>query len=324
MWSRPSHLPDLQRYRAMAGRTYSIHGLTAVRVDGEGALAELAHRAMAGFPRVDEPGDVVWSPGDDLQTLLQDQLLTQGALLVHACGFAYRDRGVLLFGAPNSGKSAFVLTSLDDPDLRLLGGDDRALITGAGELLSFPFPIVIRDHHRRLLPEQTRRRLEADLRGHRALAALHRVPIARAAGRSVRRRLITRGAAAAEIASRLNPRYVTVMAEDVLPPARLAEHASADVVVELARTGSAWDVVDLSVEEARSRLLARAYDTLELSEPLLRYALAGSIDLARHWRLAGDVSAAFLERVRRRVRLVVPQETPPAELRARVLELVLA
>jgi hypothetical protein len=259
--------------------------------------------------------------GHNFMTLFQEQLVRQNATLLHATGFRFGDRGVVICGRGGIGKSSISFAAFNDPRVKLLS-DDILIATGDGTAYSFPTPHAIYAYHHSLLPVPVRESLRTGKSQSQILAPLYDFPVTRAMGRVAKRWLIRRGGNVGYQATRVRPSYVNVHSDELFTSSQLIPSAPVDTAIYLTRGGTAWDVSDFNLDDARSLFLSATYRELKLEPPLSLYALAESLDLVEHWELAAASASAFLRSCPRVLHVRIPKNWTPEEVQAGMFRLL--
>jgi len=105
----------------------------------------------------------IHTAGDGFRVLGRGELLTtvlplvdrvavrHGAAMIHAATVDYRGQGVSIAGTGGAGKTSAVAKLLTHEDVGFMG-DDWAFLAADGRLLAYPKPMLVRPHHRDLMP----------------------------------------------------------------------------------------------------------------------------------------------------------------------------
>lgn len=249
----------------------------------------------------------------NVYAVLQEFLSRVGAIMVHACSIDVGGRGTVIGARGGVGKSTLAFRVVPTLGGRLIS-DDIVIVSGTGEIMSFPTPMAIYPYHHQLLPVDVRVRLASRRRRSAGLRLVRRMPFGWQIGRQVRRRLLKGGGSLAVSAAQVRPMYLSVHRTDVFPPELLTETAILDTIIVLERLGSEWSRRDITAPEAANRILSIAYHELELAGPLELYSAAGALNLADHYGRAAAVVTEFAGQARRLYGVRVPTEAGPGEL----------
>lgn len=200
--------------------------------------------------------------------LLEWLLLLKNTSLVHAAAVALNGQGVLLPAAGGVGKTAAVRELCRVTGSAFLG-DDLAILSESGEILSYPKPLFLYPYHRSLFPHVFARKKKL------LVPAWLTIPVA--ALRKAVRPTLRRFPRLEEIARRYTPEHLHTSARQALPDVQFLASAPLALAVFLERTPGET----VSLEEAdKTKLAARMAAVLltELGEPAQKVLRAGPRD----------------------------------------------
>lgn len=165
---------------------------------------------------------------DRLLLTMVDWLVTkQDTGLIHAAAIAVGDVGVLLSGWGGVGKTATLTNLCRQSGARFIG-DDMMFVTGTGEALSLPKPMIIYSYHQPLFPE--------------LFASPHKTLVpsaltsAASTARDLVRPLFDASPGLEDWARRVTPQHMKTQPSKAIPGLEIVDRAKVDLVVRLERS----------------------------------------------------------------------------------------
>ncbi len=150
------------------------------------------------------------------QPLIQHALLSKGHGLIHAAAIAVSNQGVAIPAWGGTGKTSAIVELTRLPGVSFMS-DDYCILSGTGELLSYPKPFFVYPFHRNVFPHLFREK-------RKALVPTRLLPALRVL-REATRPIFMKRPRLESLARRITPEHMKVSARAALPDADFAARA---------------------------------------------------------------------------------------------------
>jgi len=184
--------------------------------------------------------------------VLQWLMLRRQHCLIHSAAIAVKGRGILLPGWGGTGKTSSIVCLLKEIPGASFLSDDFTILSAEGNLLAYPKAFFIYPYHRNLFPHLFKQK-------HKPLVppvlsnVLEHV-------RTVVRPICMAFPKLENIARRITPEHMQIPARTALPDVEFSGSAPLDTVLFMERySGTQTQIIEISVEEARRRLVGNWY-----------------------------------------------------------------